>query len=335
MTILLTGGAGFIGSNFVLDWLAQTDETIINLDCLSYASDGDNLVEVNDNPGYIFVKGNITDIKLVTDLLEEHRPRAILNFAAESHVDRSIGNPSPFIESNIVGTFRLVEAARQYLSLHSKLSDSFRFMQISTDEVFGSLARDESAFVEESNYKPNSPYSASKASADHLVRSYFHTYGLSTLTSNCSNNFGPHQHTEKFIPVVINNALSLNPIPVYGDGRNVRDWLYVSDHCQALRLILEKGTPGETYLVGGDCEKSNNELALAICTKLDEIRPRNDGQSYATLITQVADRPGHDLRYAVDSKKTQTELGWRKQESFESGLDKTIDWYLSRFDQRQ
>lgn len=330
MAILVTGGAGFIGANFILDWLSVCDETVINLDKLSYAGNLENLRSVEGDPRHVFVRGDIADRELVASFLRRHRPRAILNFAAESHVDRSIGDPTPFITTNVAGTFQLLEAVRDYLKDQDDLDRaSFRFIQVSTDEVFGSLGPTDAPFTESTAYRPNSPYSASKASADHLVRSYHHTFGLPTITTNCSNNFGPFQYPEKFIPVVINAALSEISIPVYGDGRNVRDWLYVSDHCDALRLILERGRVGATYNIGGDCELSNIELAKRICGLLDDLRPRENMEPHAHLIRWVADRPGHDFRYAVDSSKLKAELGWQRRDAFDSRLRKTVEWYAA------
>lgn len=329
MTILVTGGAGFIGANFVVEWVAGSDETVVNLDKLTYAGNLDNLAEVSTNPGHVFRRGDIADRDLVEHLLREFRPRAVLNFAAESHVDRSIGDPTPFLTTNVIGTFQLLEASRQYVSgLPADEKAGFRFLQVSTDEVYGSLGLDDAPFSEQTPYRPNSPYSASKASADHMVRAYHRTYGLPTLTTNCSNNYGPRQYAEKFIPVVINSALSGAPIPVYGDGRNVRDWLYVSDHCSALRTVLQGGTPGETYNIGGGCELSNIDLAQQICELLDELHPRTSGDPHSQLISSVADRPGHDFRYAIDGTKLTVALGWQPRESFETGLRKTVQWYL-------
>lgn len=331
MTILVTGGAGFIGANFVLDWLAESGETIVNLDKLTYAGNLDNLSAVSGNPAHIFRHGDIADRGLVASLLHEFAPRAVLNFAAESHVDRSIDDPAPILTTNVLGTFHLLEATRAYVAtLGAAERSQFRFLQVSTDEVFGALGSGDAPFSEQTPYRPNSPYSASKASADHMVRAYHRTFGLPTLTTNCSNNYGPFQYAEKFIPVVINSATSGRPIPVYGDGSNVRDWLYVADHCAALRAVLERGRPGETYNVGGDCELSNMALARQICTLLDELRPRAGGLSHHQLIQSVPDRPGHDFRYAIDGTKLRTELGWQPRESFLTGLRKTVEWYLDK-----
>jgi len=318
--ILVTGGAGFIGSNFVLSTLKETGEPIVNLDKLTYAGSLRNLEPLRGDPRHVFVKGDICDRELVRTLLKKHRPRAIVHFAAESHVDRSISGPAPFVETNVVGTFSLLEEARLF-------SGEIRFLHVSTDEVYGSLGPDDPAFTETTPYAPNSPYAASKAAADHLVRAYHHTYGLPTLTTNCSNNYGPRQFPEKLIPLTIGNALAGKPLPVYGDGRNVRDWLYVLDHCEAVRLVLERGRGGETYNIGGGAEKANIDLVRLICSLLDDASPRKAGP-YAGLITFVKDRPGHDRRYAIDSSKLARELGWRPRESFESGLAKTMRWYL-------
>ncbi|WP_421708494.1 dTDP-glucose 4,6-dehydratase [Algihabitans sp.] len=328
MTILVTGGAGFIGSNFVLDWLAQSEEAVINLDLLTYAGNLDNLTKLKNDPRHVFVQGDIGDKELVTRLFAEHRPRAVVNFAAESHVDRSIHGPEDFIRTNLLGTFTLLEAARGFAATTASESSEFRFLHVSTDEVYGSLAPEAPAFSETNRYEPNSPYSASKAGSDHLVRAYFHTYGLPVLTTNCSNNYGPFQFPEKLIPLVIHNALNGKPLPIYGDGRQVRDWLYVTDHCTAIRRVLEQGRLGEVYNIGGWNERPNIEIVQTICSILDALRPRNDGQSYADLITFVKDRPGHDRRYAIDASKIERDLGWRPSETFETGIRKTIEWYL-------
>jgi len=327
--ILVTGGAGFIGSNFVLDWLAQSEESVLNLDKLTYAGNLDNLVSLKDDARHIFVQGDIGDKSLVTDLLNRYQPRAIINFAAESHVDRSISGPDDFIQTNIVGTFNLLEATRTYWqALQADQKATFRFLHISTDEVYGSLSPEAPAFAESHPYEPNSPYSASKAASDHLVRAYQHTYGLPTLTTNCSNNYGPYHFPEKLIPLMIVNALADKPLPVYGDGMQVRDWLYVKDHCSAIRRVLEAGRVGETYNVGGWNEKPNIEIVRLVCELLDELKPRADGKSYAAQITHVTDRPGHDRRYAIDASKIANELGWKPQETFETGIRKTVHWYL-------
>ncbi|MES3009885.1 MAG: dTDP-glucose 4,6-dehydratase [Pseudomonadota bacterium] len=327
--ILVTGGAGFIGANFVLDWLARSQEAVVNLDKLTYAGNRENLAALECNPGHIFVQGDIVDATLLTNLLSRHRPRAVLNFAAESHVDRSIHGPETFIQTNIVGTFRLLEAVRAYWGgLQGDEKASFRLLHVSTDEVYGSLSPTDPAFKETGRYEPNSPYSASKAASDHLVRAYHHTYGLPVVTTNCSNNYGPFHFPEKLIPLMIVNALAGKPLPVYGDGQQVRDWLYVKDHCSALRRVLEAGRLGETYNIGGWNEKPNLEIVHTVCGLLDELRPRSDGKPYATQITHVTDRPGHDRRYAIDASKIEQELGWRPAETFETGIRKTIQWYL-------
>ncbi|WP_433766940.1 dTDP-glucose 4,6-dehydratase [Pseudomonas putida] len=329
MTILVTGGAGFIGANFVLDWLAQSDEQVINLDKLTYAGNLESLASLDGDVRHVFVQGDIGDSALVTQLLSDYRPRAILNFAAESHVDRSIHGPEDFIETNIVGTFRLLEAVRAYWGgLNTDAKQSFRFLHVSTDEVYGSLAKDDPAFTETHQYEPNSPYSASKAASDHLVRAYHHTYGLPVLTTNCSNNYGPYHFPEKLIPLMIVNALAGKSLPVYGDGQQIRDWLYVKDHCSAIRRVLEAGVVGETYNVGGWNEKPNLEIVHTVCGLLDELRPRADGQPYHQQIAYVTDRPGHDRRYAIDARKLERELGWKPAETFETGIRKTVEWYL-------
>ena len=329
MTILVTGGAGFIGANFVLDWLAGSDEPVVNLDKLTYAGNLQTLSSLQGDKRHIFVHGDIGDSELVARLLKEHQPRAIVNFAAESHVDRSIHGPEDFIETNIVGTFRLLEAVRAYWKgLADEARQAFRFLHVSTDEVYGSLAADEPAFTETHQYQPNSPYSASKAASDHLVRSYHHTYGLPVLTTNCSNNYGPLHFPEKLIPLMIVNALAGKPLPIYGDGMQVRDWLYVRDHCSAIRRVLEAGRLGDTYNVGGWNEKPNVEIVNTVCALLDELRPKADGTSYSAQITYVKDRPGHDRRYAIDARKIERDLGWKPRESFETGMRKTVEWYL-------
>jgi dTDP-glucose 4,6-dehydratase len=331
--ILVTGGAGFIGSNFVLDWLEACDEPLINLDKLTYAGNLENLASVASDPRYTFVHGDIGDTELVAGLLKKHQPRAIFNLAAESHVDRSIHGPEAFVQTNIVGTFRLLEAVRHYWGgLSAEAKAAFRFVHISTDEVYGSLSPQAPAFTETHKYEPNSPYSASKAASDHLVRAYHHTYGLPVLTTNCSNNYGPYHFPEKLIPLMIVNALAGKPLPVYGDGQQVRDWLYVRDHCSALRRVLEAGAPGETYNVGGWNEKPNLDIVHTVCELLDQHRPRADGLSYREQITYVKDRPGHDRRYAIDARKSESELGWKPAETFESGIRKTVLWYLENGD---
>jgi dTDP-glucose 4,6-dehydratase len=331
--ILVTGGAGFIGANFVLDWLAVCDEPVLILDKLTYAGNLENLASLAGDARHVFVQGDIADRALVDQLLARHRPRAVVHFAAESHVDRSIHGPGEFIRTNVEGTFTLLEAARAYwAALSGEAKAAFRFLHVSTDEVYGSLLPDEPPFAETHPYAPNSPYSASKAASDHLVRAWHHTYGLPVLTSNCSNNYGPFQFPEKLIPLVIVNALAGRPLPIYGDGRQVRDWLYVGDHCRALRRILEAGQPGETYNVGGWNEMTNLEIVHAICARLDVLRPRADGAAYATQIVHVADRPGHDRRYAIDARKIERALGWRPAESFASGIARTVAWYLEHGD---
>lgn len=329
MTILVTGGAGFIGANFVLDWLAGNDEPVLNLDKLTYAGNLQTLSSLQGDARHLFVHGDIGDSARVEQLLKTYQPRAIVNFAAESHVDRSIHGPEDFIETNIVGTFRLLEAVRAYWGgLDEQARQAFRFLHVSTDEVYGSLAADEPAFTETHQYQPNSPYSASKAASDHLVRSYHHTYGLPVLTTNCSNNYGPYHFPEKLIPLMIVNALAGKPLPVYGDGQQIRDWLYVKDHCSAIRRVLEAGKTGEVYNVGGWNEKPNLEIVNRVCALLDELRPRADGKPYAEQITYVTDRPGHDRRYAIDARKLERELGWKPAETFETGIRKTVAWYL-------
>ncbi|MBX4939826.1 dTDP-glucose 4,6-dehydratase [Rhizobium binae] len=328
--ILVTGGAGFIGANFVLDWLALQDEPVVNLDVLTYAGNLQNLASVWNDPRHLFVKGSIADYDLVEELLRSHRPRAIVNFAAESHVDRSIHGPEEFIQTNIVGTFRLLEATRGFLAGQSDaFRASFRFLHVSTDEVYGSLAPAEAAFSEQRKYEPNSPYSASKAASDHLVRAYHHTYGLPVLTTNCSNNYGPYHFPEKLIPLVIHNALSGKQIPIYGDGMQVRDWLFVKDHCSGIRRVLEKGTVGETYNIGGRNELTNLSVVNTLCDILDELRPLPEGASYKSQVTFVRDRPGHDRRYAIDADKIERELDWKPLETFETGIRKTVEWYLA------
>jgi dTDP-glucose 4,6-dehydratase len=332
--LLVTGGAGFIGSNFVVATVGQCGEPVVNLDKLTYAGSVKNLEALRGDARHTFVQGDIADRALVRGLLQQHRPRAIVHFAAESHVDRSIEGPAEFIQTNVVGTFCLLEEARAYWTgLAAPERAAFRFLHVSTDEVYGSLGPGDAAFNEATPYAPNSPYSASKAASDHLVRAYHHTYGLPTLVTNCSNNYGPHQFPEKLIPLMIHHALAGKPLPVYGDGLNVRDWLYVADHCAALGEVLARGRPGEVYNIGGGAERKNIDLVRTLCALLDEARPRTGG-SYASLITFVKDRPGHDRRYAIDSGKIQKELGWRPRESFESGLKKTVRWYLERQEKR-
>jgi dTDP-glucose 4,6-dehydratase len=331
--ILVTGGAGFIGSNFVLDWLLQNDESVINLDKLTYAGNLENLAALNNDPRHLFVRGDIGDAQLVGKLLAAHRPRAVVNFAAESHVDRSIHGPEDFIATNIVGTFHLLEAVRAYSSgLADAEKSGFRFLHVSTDEVYGSLTKNDPAFRETNRYEPNSPYSASKAASDHLVRAYHHTYGLPVLTTNCSNNYGPYHFPEKLIPLMIVNALAGKPLPVYGDGQQIRDWLYVKDHCSAIRRVLEKGRLAEVYNIGGWNEKANLDIVYTVCSLLDELRPRPDSKSYREQITFVTDRPGHDRRYAIDARKIERELGWKPVETFATGIRKTVQWYLDNQD---
>ena len=330
MTILVTGGAGFIGANFVLDWIAGSEEPVVNLDKLTYAGNLETLASLQGDASHIFVQGDIGDRALVEKLLAEHKPRAVVNFAAESHVDRSIHGPGDFVQTNIVGTFNLLESVRGYWSaLPDGQKVAFRFLHVSTDEVYGSLGKDDPAFAETNRYEPNSPYSASKAASDHLVRAWHHTYGLPVLTTNCSNNYGPYHFPEKLIPLMIVNALAGKNLPVYGDGMQIRDWLYVKDHCSAIRTVLAKGQLGETYNVGGWNEKPNIEIVNTVCKLLDELRPKADGSSYATQITYVTDRPGHDRRYAIDARKLERELGWKPAETFETGIRKTVEWYLA------
>ena len=331
--ILVTGGAGFIGANFVLDWFAQSDEPVLNLDKLTYAGNLETLASLQNDARHVFVQGDIGDSALVRQLLAQHRPRAVVNFAAESHVDRSIHGPEDFIQTNIVGTFRLLEEVRAYFGgMDDAAKAAFRFLHVSTDEVYGSLALADPAFTEQHRYEPNSPYSASKAASDHLVRAYHHTYGLPVLTTNCSNNYGPYHFPEKLIPLMIVNALAGKPLPVYGDGMQIRDWLYVKDHASAIRRVLAAGQLGEVYNVGGWNEKPNIEIVNTLCALLDELRPRSDGLSYAKQISYVKDRPGHDRRYAIDARKLERELGWKPAETFESGIRKTVQWYLANPD---
>ena len=325
--ILVTGGAGFIGANFVLDWLAAEGEPVVNLDKLTYAGNLASLESVAGDPRHVFVRGDICDAGLLERLFVEHRPRAVVHFAAESHVDRSIHGPAAFVQTNMVGTFELLEAARaHWQGLDPAAKDAFRFLHVSTDEVYGTLGESDPAFSEATAYAPNSPYSASKAGSDHLVRAYHHTYGFPAVTTNCSNNYGPFQFPEKLIPLMIAHALEAKPLPVYGDGRQVRDWLYVADHCEAIRVALAKGRPGETYNIGGNSERRNIEVVHAICDALDRLRPRAGG--YRALVRFVADRPGHDRRYAIDATKIRAELGWTPRETFATGLEKTVRWYL-------
>ncbi|MEJ8847059.1 dTDP-glucose 4,6-dehydratase [Variovorax rhizosphaerae] len=328
--ILVTGGAGFIGANFVLDWVAQGSEPVINLDKLTYAGNPETLASLAGNPLHVFVQGDIGDSALVDKLLAEHKPRAVVNFAAESHVDRSIHGPEDFVETNVLGTFRLLESVRGYWSaLPAEQQAAFRFLHVSTDEVYGSLSATDPAFTEDNKYEPNSPYSASKAASDHLVRAWHHTYKLPVVTTNCSNNYGPFHFPEKLIPLMIVNALAGKPLPVYGDGMQVRDWLYVKDHCSAIRRVLEAGRLGETYNVGGWNEKPNIEIVNTVCALLDELQPRADGKPYAAQISYVTDRPGHDRRYAIDARKLERELGWKPAETFDTGIRKTVEWYLA------
>ncbi len=332
-TWLVTGGAGFIGSNFVLGVRLRGVARVINLDLLTYAGNVRNLDALHDDPDHVFVRGDIGDRELFRRLLTEHRPDAVVNFAAESHVDRSIDGPDPFIQTNVVGTFSMLKESLQYWQgLGDPERSRFRFLHVSTDEVYGSLGSEDPAFSERTPYAPNSPYSASKASADHLVRAYHHTFGLPTLTTNCSNNYGPRQFPEKLIPLMILNALNRKPLPVYGDGLNIRDWLYVEDHCAAIERVLLRGRPGETYNIGGECERTNMEVVRSVCSVMDALRPQSPHRPHSSLITFVKDRPGHDRRYAIDAAKIRTELGWRPEETFETGLQKTINWYLENAD---
>ena len=329
MTILITGGAGFIGSNFAIDWLASNDERIVNLDKLTYAGNLENLQSLEGNDRHRFVHGDIGDAELVARLLKEHQPRAIINFAAESHVDRSIEGPEEFINTNVVGTSRLLQVSRKYWEgLGEEARSAFRFVHISTDEVYGSLGADDPAFTELNRYEPNSPYSASKAASDHMIRAYFHTYGFPVLTTNCSNNYGPYQFPEKLIPLIIHNAIAGKDLPIYGDGQQIRDWLFVSDHCSAIRRVLEAGTLGEVYNIGGLNEKPNIEIVHTLCAILDELHPNADGRSHTSQIVFVKDRPGHDRRYAVDASKIDRQLGWKPAMTFEEGIRKTVEWYL-------
>ncbi|WP_431263454.1 dTDP-glucose 4,6-dehydratase [Roseateles chitinivorans] len=329
MTILVTGGAGFIGSNFVLDWFKTSDEPVVNLDALTYAGNLENLASLKDDARHVFVQGDICDRALIDQLLATHRPRAIVHFAAESHVDRSIHGPGAFMRTNVEGTFTLLEAARAFwTALEGDAKAAFRFHHVSTDEVYGSLKAEDPPFAETNAYEPNSPYSASKAASDHLVRAWHHTYGLPVVTTNCSNNYGPYHFPEKLIPLMIVNALAGKPLPVYGDGQQIRDWLYVTDHCSGIRAVLAGGTLGETYNIGGWNEQANIDIVKTVCALLDELRPDPAGP-YARLITYVKDRPGHDRRYAIDARKIERDLGWRPAETFETGIRKTVQWYLA------
>lgn len=333
MTILVTGGAGFIGANFVLEWLRESDESIVNVDKLTYAGNMHSLASIRDDSRHVFSRTDITDSEALRDLLDLHQPNAIIHFAAESHVDRSIHTPGDFVSTNVVGTFRLLEEARQYYdSGSSELRSRFRFINISTDEVYGSLGPDDAPFCEISAYRPNSPYSASKAAADHLARSYFHTYGLPVITTNCSNNYGPFQFPEKLIPLMILSAMRARPLPVYGDGLNIRDWLYVGDHCAAIRKVLRSGRPGETYNIGGNAEMTNKQVVQQLCALIDELVGDSGKSARSDLIRYVADRPGHDRRYAINAQKVRAELDWTPSETFASGLRKTVIWYLANQD---
>jgi len=330
-TILVTGGAGFIGSNFVLSWLRTAGTPLVNLDLLTYAGNPANLAALDSDSRYTLVRGDICDAELVKSIFVTHRPSVVVHFAAESHVDRSIASPESFIRTNVHGTFVLLDQARAYFeSLTPEDRDSFRFLHVSTDEVYGTLGPNDPAFSENTPYAPNSPYAASKAGSDHLARAWFHTFGLPVLTTNCSNNYGPYQFPEKLIPLMILNALEGKPLPVYGDGKNVRDWLFVEDHCSAIRTVLEKGRPGETYNIGGNSEKANIDVVTTICNLVDQMRPRLAGGAPRTsLITYVTDRPGHDRRYAIDASKINSEMGWKPEQGFEGGLRKTVEWYLN------
>ena len=332
-SIIVTGGAGFIGANFIQQWIATESAAVVNLDKLTYAGNLASLQPVESNPKYVFAQADIGDFDAVSALLSQWQPVAVVNFAAESHVDRSIHGPGAFVQTNMVGTFQMLEAVRGYWTpLHVEARSRFRFLHVSTDEVYGSLQAGDAPFTEQTPYAPNSPYSASKAGSDHLVRAYHHTYGLPTITTNCSNNYGPYQFPEKLIPLIILNALAGKPLPVYGDGMNLRDWLYVGDHCAAIRLALAKGRPGETYNVGGNNERTNLDVVRTICRILDELRPAGNATPYESLMTFVADRPGHDRRYAIDASKSSAELGWTPVETFESGIRKTVRWYLDNPD---
>ncbi len=329
MTILITGGAGFIGSNFAIDWCAQSNETIVNVDALTYAGNRNNLTSLDENPKHVFEHADVTDGAKMGALLAQYQPRAVLHFAAESHVDRSIHGPEAFIQTNIIGTFRLLEAVRAYwAALEGDAKTGFRYLHVSTDEVYGSLSKDAPGFTENHRYEPNSPYSASKAASDHIVRAYHHTYGLPVVTTNCSNNYGPFHFPEKLIPLMIVNALAGKALPVYGDGMQIRDWLYVKDHCSAIRRVLEAGRVGEVYNVGGWNEKPNIEIVNTVCALLDELRPKAGGAKYVSQISYVTDRAGHDRRYAIDATKLHAELGWKPAETFDTGIRKTVQWYL-------
>lgn len=331
--ILVTGGAGFIGSNFVLHWIATAGRPLVNLDKLTYAGNPHNLASVGSNPTYTFVQGDICNRELVDSLLQEHKPSAIVHFAAESHVDRSILGPEAFLETNVRGTFVLLQAAREYYAALPDLEkQTFRFLHVSTDEVYGTLAPEDPAFHEDTPYAPNSPYAASKAASDHLVRAWVHTYGLPAIITNCSNNYGPYQFPEKLLPLMITHAVAGKPLPVYGDGQQVRDWLYVLDHCRALQQVLERGRIGETYNIGGGNQRSNLEVVHTLCSLLDELLPQSPYKPHAQLIRMVQDRPGHDRRYAIDARKLESELGWQAEETFETGLRKTVEWYLTHTD---
>ena len=331
--ILVTGGAGFIGSNFILDWIAAEADPVINVDKLTYAGNLANLATLADHPRHRFVRADICDRQRIDQLLRDHQPRAVVHFAAESHVDRSIAGPAEFVRTNLVGTFSLLEAAREYWNgLGGAEKDRFRFLHVSTDEVYGSLSPHDPAFTEQSRYRPNSPYSASKAGSDHLVHAYHHTYGLPVLITNCSNNYGPYQFPEKLIPLMIHHALQSMPLPVYGDGSNIRDWLYVGDHCDAIRVVLERGVRGETYNIGGRSERSNLEVVRTLCAILDDVAPMTGGARYEAVITFVTDRPGHDFRYAIDSGRIERSLGWHPRQSFDAGIRRTVRWYLDNSD---
>ena len=333
MSIIVTGAAGFIGSNFVLNWLNNNNEKVVALDKLTYAGNLENLKSVETKPNYVFVQGDIGDSKLITEIFQEHQPRAVVNFAAESHVDRSIHGPDDFMQTNIIGTYRLLDEARSFFNaLNEDAKKQFRFLHVSTDEVYGTLSSTDPAFKETNQYEPNSPYSASKAASDHLVRAWHHTYGLPVLTTNCSNNYGPFHFPEKLIPLCILKALQGQDLPIYGDGQQIRDWLYVVDHCQGITTVLEKGVVGETYNIGGWNEKTNLEVVHALCDLLDELKPRDDARSYREQITFIKDRPGHDRRYAIDATKISNELGWKPEETFETGIRKTVHWYLDNYD---